>query len=94
MRTSTTRGAAGGSVTRAVKAKNWPQARYELALQLARAADKTESARDLKALSLSLAPLLDRCELDQRAQVAASDDSPLAQILAEAERQERELKAI
>jgi len=52
------------SVADAVKEGNWPAARRAMAVRLADAFDTTDSARDLKALALSLIPLVEYCEVD------------------------------
>ena len=46
--------------------------------------DATDSARDAKSISLSLIQLMDKCEIDA-AREGSEKDTPLAQILAEAE---------
>ena len=55
-----------------------------MAVRLAEAFDQTDSARDLKAITMSLAPLMEACEVDDR-QSAERADTPLSSILAEAE---------
>ena len=69
------------SVEAALLAGDWPLVRYAMAVKLARMFDHTESARDVKALSVSLAPLIRSCE----AAHITSEGTELAQILAEAE---------
>ena len=73
------------SVEDAVRDEDWPAARKRMAIKLARMLDGTDSARDVKSISLSLAPLLNECDADSK---KADDDNttPLASILAEAER--------
>ena len=73
-----------GSVESAVLSGDFVSARLSMAARLARMLDNTDSARDVKALSMSLIPLLDRCEQDEKAKTV-QDNTPLANILAEAE---------
>lgn len=73
-----------GSVEGAVLNGEWANARLQMAAKLARMLDNTDCARDVKSISLSLVPLLDKCEHDEKANNAV-DDTPLADILAEAE---------
>jgi hypothetical protein len=73
-----------GSIESAVISGDFCSARLSMAARLARMLDNTDSARDVKALSMSLIPLLDRCELDEQAR-STSEETPLADILAEAE---------
>lgn len=68
----------------AVREGDWPRARRAMAVRLAEAFDQTDSARDLKAITMSLAPLMEACEVDDR-QSAERTDTPLSSILAEAE---------
>ena len=68
----------------AVRVGDWPKARRAMAIRLAEAFDQTDSARDLKAITMSLAPLIEMCETDDRLS-ANSDETPLSSILAEAE---------
>lgn len=70
------------SIAEAVRRHEWDKARYLTAIRVAEALDGTQSARDTKALSLSLLPLIDRVEATQ---IGQSTDTPLARILAEAE---------
>lgn len=81
-----------GPIQGAVEARDWRAARLALAEKLAKAADATDSARDVKAIAHELVPVLDRCEADQHAADAANADTPLARILAEAK--DLELKAV
>lgn len=67
----------------AVRSGDWPQARRAMAIRLAEAFDQTDSARDLKAITMSLAPLIEACEVDDR-QRAERADTPLSVILDEA----------
>ena len=73
-----------GSVESAVLSGDFVSARLSMAARLARMLDNIDSARDVKALSMSLIPLLDRCEQDEKAKTV-HDNTPLASILAEAE---------
>lgn len=54
-----------------------------MAIRLADAFDTTDSARDLKALSLSLIPLVEACEVDALRDEDA-ERSPLFKIVEEA----------
>lgn len=78
------RNAAAGSIEQAVTAGNFADARLAMAVKLARMMDNTDSARDVKSISLSLEGLLDKCEADA---VRNSDiaSTPYAQIMREAE---------
>lgn len=71
-----------GTISEAVREKDWPAARLAMAARLAEAADATDSARDLKSIARSLTPLLDRCEADQLIE-AAQGETPLARIVAQ-----------
>lgn len=73
-----------GSIESAVLTGDFASARLSMAARLARMLDNTDSARDVKALSMSLIPLLDRCEQDEKA-LTVQENTPLASILAEAE---------
>ena len=73
-----------GPIQEAVERRDWRAARLALAEKLARAADATDSARDVKAIAHELVPVLDRCEADQHDADAAGTDSPLAQIISNA----------
>lgn len=73
-----------GSIESAVLNGDFVSARLSMAARLARMLDNTDSARDVKALSMSLIPLLDRCEQDEKA-ASVQENTPLANILAEAE---------
>lgn len=73
-----------GSIEEAVLNGEWASARLSMAAKLARMMDNTDSARDVKAISLSLAPLLDKCEVDAK-QAADAVDTPFAMIMREAE---------
>lgn len=73
-----------GSIEDAVRNSEWSNARLRMAVKLARMMDNSDSARDIKSLSLSLEPLLDKCESDAVAR-GAEEGTPLADILAEAE---------
>ena len=71
------------SVEKAIVNNDWDAARYAMAVKLGRMFDHTDSARDVKAISLSLAPLVDACEAGARGK---SKSTPLESILAEAEK--------
>ena len=71
------------SVEQAILANDWGAARYAMAVKLGRMFDHTDSARDVKAISLSLAPLVDACESGTRGDAT---ETPLESILAEAEK--------
>ena len=73
-----------GSIEDAVRNSEWSNARLRMAVKLARMMDNSDSARDIKSLSLSLEPLLDKCEADAVAR-GVEEGTPLADILAEAE---------
>ena len=68
----------------AIRDGDWVRARRLMAIRLGEAFDQTDSARDLKAISMSLVPLMVACEADDVREAAASG-TPLADILAEAE---------
>lgn len=67
-------------VEQAIIDNDYPAARKAMAIRLARMFDNTDSARDVKALSISLAPLVDRCEQDHNAATDEKDDTPLSLI--------------
>ena len=71
------------SVEKAILDNDWGSARYAMAVKLGRMFDHTDSARDVKAISLSLTPLVDACEAATRGDVK---ETPLDSILAEAEK--------
>jgi hypothetical protein len=68
------------SVEQAILADDFPGARKAMAVRLARMFDNTDSARDVKALSISLAPLVEACEADYNATVDEEADTPLDRI--------------
>ena len=72
---------ASDTVEQALQDGDYEQAQKLIALKLAHAFDKTNSARDLKALSRELKQAMDTM---QQAEEAAAD-TPLAQIYALAE---------
>lgn len=84
--------AEGGPIQNAVVARDWHAARLALAEKLAKAADATDSARDIKAIAHELLAVLNRCEADQYTAEAANSDSPIARILTDA--QERGFRAV
>ena len=69
------------SVEAALLAGDWPLVRYAMAVKLARLFDHSESARDVKAISISLVQLIRACEGDH----LTVEGTELARILAEAE---------
>lgn len=73
-----------GPVEQAIRAGNYSDARVHMTVKLARMMDNTDSARDAKAIALSLTQLIDKCEAES---LAASDiaETPYAQIMREAE---------
>lgn len=73
-----------GSIEQAVIDGNWASARLSMAVKLARMMDNTDSARDVKSISLSLEPLLDKCEADAK-KIVENTETPYAQIMREAE---------
>ena len=73
-----------GSIEDAVRNSEWSNARLRMAVKLARMMDNSDSARDIKSLSLSLEPLLDKCEADAIRAVENSE-TPYARIMREAE---------
>lgn len=69
-------------LSEAVRGADWTTARHLAAIKVAEAMERTESARDTKALALSLDQLIDKCEA---ARVGAPEDAtPLAAILTQA----------
>ena len=77
--------AEAGPVERAILDNDYPAARKAMAVKLARMFDGTDSARDLKANTLSLAPLVEKCEQDFMTKTDAEEDNPLNRIVAMAE---------
>lgn len=75
----------------AVEAARWNDARFLVAVKVARALDKTESPRDAKALSLSLIPLIDECERQGVGQ--QETETPLDAIMQAAEDMKAEIAA-
>lgn len=73
------------NVEQAILDNDYPSARKAMAVRLARMFDNTDSARDVKALSISLAPLIERCEADSAGVQDAEADTPLNRIVAMAE---------
>ena len=70
-------------IAEAVEGKRWNEARFLMAVKVARMLDKTESPRDAKALALSLEPLVDTCE---KSRIGMDGEAtPLDHILAQAE---------
>ena len=73
------------SVEQAIIDDDYPSAHKAMAIRLAHMFDNTDSARDLKALSISLAPLVEKCEHDLAATKDAEADTPLNRIVAMAD---------
>lgn len=78
------RNAKAGCIEQAVVSGNFPDARRAMAIKLARMMDGTDSARDVKSISLTLDSLLDKCEADAL-RLSDMADTPYAQIMREAE---------
>ena len=76
-----------GAIEDAVSRHKWDEARFEIALKLARSIDASDSARDVKAGAHELTALLASLEEDDKARVAEGD-TPLAEILKMAQAQE------
>jgi hypothetical protein len=72
------------SVEAAVLRDDWAAARRAMTVRLARMFDATDSAREVKALSMSLEPMLDKCERDSD-EKAEKESTPLDEILGMAE---------
>jgi hypothetical protein len=68
------------SVEAAVLRDDWAGARRAMTVRLARMFDQTDSAREVKALSMSLEPMLDKCERDAE-ESAEEESTPLDEIL-------------
>lgn len=66
----------------AVRNADWDKARHLAAIKVAEAMERTESARDTKALALSLDQLIDKCSASQVGR--ADGATPLDEILARA----------
>jgi len=64
---------------------DYASARKAMAIRLAHMFDNTDSARDVKAISMSLAPLIERCEADAQVVADAEEDTPLNRIMSMAE---------
>lgn len=73
-------------VADAVRDGDWRAARKAMAERLGSAFDQTDSARDLKAIAMSLVPLIESCEVDEQRNMDRSD-TPLASLMAEADEQ-------
>ena len=78
------RNAKAGCIEQAVMSGNFPDARRAMVIKLARMMDGTDSARDVKSISLTLDSLLDKCEADAL-RLSDMADTPYAQIMREAE---------
>jgi hypothetical protein len=70
-----------GGVEQALLDDDYAAARKAMAIRLARMFDSTDSARDVKALSISLSPIVDRCEQDFKAVQDTEQDTPLNRIM-------------
>lgn len=68
------------SVADAMRDGDWHAVRMAMAIKLADAFDSTDSARDLKALSLSLIQLVEMCEMDAMAE-GSVQSSPIFKIV-------------
>lgn len=73
------------SVFDALLNDDYPSARKAMGLRLAYAFDHTDGSRELKALSLSLEPNIDKCESDYLATQDEQEDTPLNRIVAMAD---------
>ena len=70
------------SLSEAVRECDWDTARHLAAIRVAETMERTEAAREVKSLSLSLSQLIDRCEA---ANVGPGEaETPLDRIVAEA----------
>lgn len=69
-----------GSVEEAIVNRDWGTARFLMAVRLGRMMDATDSARDAKAVAMSLAPMVDRLE-DEDSYKRNATETPLADIL-------------
>ena len=59
------------SVEEAFRKRDWAEVRYRMGLRLAHMMDATDSARDNKAIEMSLTPLVDRIDADEKARDGA-----------------------
>ena len=71
------------SIERAVLRGDYHEARRRLTLKVARMMDASESARDVKALAVTLAPLIESMAEEGREEERRRDaqDTPLARVL-------------
>lgn len=69
------------SIEGAILRQDWKGARFAMAVRLARMLDSTDSARDVKALTMSLDPLIDKCESDFAPEEDNEGSTPLAEII-------------
>lgn len=74
-------------LSEAVKHGDWDKARHLAAIKVAEMMEKTDSPREVKALSISLVKLIDECEAGN---VVGGEPSPIDVILAQANEQARE----
>ena len=70
-----------GGVEQALLDNDYAAARKAMAVRLARMFDNTDSARDVKAISISLAPIVERCEQDFKSVQDTEQDTPLNRIM-------------
>ena len=78
-------------LSEAVEGMRWDEARHLLAIRVARAIEETTSARETKALSLTLCKLIDTCDLAGMGE--DNRDTPLDRIIRQA-REEAALHAV
>lgn len=72
----------GDGLAQAVEAMEWDKARHLLACRVAESIEHTQSAREVKALSLTLSKLIDACEESRIG--ADPSETPLDRILGDA----------
>lgn len=68
------------SVEEAIVNHEWGRARFLMAVRLGRMMDSTDSARDAKAVAMSLSPMVDKLE-DEDNYKHSTTETPLADIL-------------
>lgn len=71
------------ALSQAVMEGDWNRARHLAAIRVASMMEQTTSPREVKALSISLADLINQCEASNACD--AYGDTPLAKILAKAD---------
>lgn len=74
------------NLTDEIRKGDWPAARRAMAIRLGEAFDQTDSARDLKAISMTLVPLIAECEKDEERSEMDKQETAYSSIIAEAER--------